>query len=94
MAKVTPSQAQAVRQLLDDQDNSLRTIAKLTGVSRGTVSSMAAGKWRPHSPKEPGIRDTPDAERPIGRCPVCEVKVYLPCRACAVREFIRKKRRF
>ncbi len=94
MGKVTPHQAEAVRQLLDDEGKSIRVISKLTGVSRGTVSRIAAGKWRPHVPKKPEVRDTPDAKRPVGLCPVCEVKVYMPCRACAVREFMRKKRRF
>ncbi len=91
MGKVTPNKAEAVRQLLDDQDKSDRTIAKLIGVSRGTVASIRAGKWRPHVPKKPEVRDPPCRKGRIGRCPVCHARVYLPCRACAVREFMRVK---
>jgi hypothetical protein len=65
-----------VRDLL--RRNSERTVARLTGVSRKTVTRIARGK---HKAREPTYDMAPDP-RPTGRCPGCGRKIELPCRAC------------
>ncbi len=73
-----------VRQLIGEGKNSLRMIARLTGVSRGTVRMIALGKRRDREPKkvEPWEAERPG---PPQRCPTCGGKVYMPCRLCAAR---------
>jgi hypothetical protein len=76
-----------VEQLLAEGKLSHRKIARLTGVSRGTIGAIASGKRciRPRAmclwEDEPVIPDTPPQ-----RCPDCGGMVYMPCRVCRTRK--------
>jgi hypothetical protein len=72
--------------LLDLKTHSQRHIAKLLGVSRGTVGAIASGK-RPVTPlPEPCDEDTDERSGPPARCPDCGGLVYMPCLLCRLRE--------
>ncbi len=78
-----------IQRLLAEGKLSQRKIAKLTGVSRGTVGAVANGK-RQVRPREvdcweAGLEPQPG---PPQHCPGCGGLVYLPCRLCRTREFL------
>ncbi len=84
---IHPARVQLVEQLLNQHKHSLRTIARLSGVSRGSVSLIAAGR----RPNYEAPRHAPDDEHwipagPIVRCPKCGGRVFAPCRLCHVRD--------
>ena len=86
-AKITAD----VRRLLAEGTLSQRKIARLTGISRGSVGAIASGK-RPDYETPPEEED----EEPTGppeRCRNCGGMVYLPCRLCRTRNTIAKDRR-
>jgi len=84
---LTPQMVDEVRRLLAEKKQSQRAVARLTGVSRGTVGRIAHGEklqcedpiWR----KRQGA-DFPSG--PLRRCPTCGGRVYMPCRLCRVRD--------
>ncbi len=88
---IAPSMVKQVRDLLAERKWSQRKIAKMMGVSRGTVGAIASGKRTDHD-RLPRVKpDEPD--RPTGppeRCPGCGGIVYMPCRLCRVRELLKK----
>ena len=63
---------------------SQRTIARLAGVSRGTVGSVAKGRIRRLVAKEINL----DPKGPWVRCPVCGGKTQMPCTYCALEKSI------
>jgi transcriptional regulator with XRE-family HTH domain len=80
---LAPAMVNEVQRLLTDGELSQRQIARLTGVSRGTVGSIASGK-RPDYETLRRSEET-DWEEPAGppeRCPGCGGMVYMPCRLC------------
>ncbi len=83
---IHPARVQLVELLLSERKHSYRTISRLTGVSRGSVSLIAAGR-RPDY--EATRRQDPDDDwqptGPIMRCPKCGGRVFSPCRLCHVR---------
>jgi hypothetical protein len=88
---IAPHLVEQVRQLLVEGKTSHRKIARITGVSRGTIGAIASGRRcirpRPTWPweDEPLVPDTPPE-----RCPDCGGMVYMPCRACRARKAISK----
>ena len=76
-----------IRRLLADDNLSQRKIARRTGVSRGTIAAIAAGR-RPDYERLRAARQDDEFEPtgPLVRCPQCGGKVYLPCRLCRARE--------
>ena len=84
---IAPKIVAEVRRLLAERKHSQRSIARLAGVSRGSVGAIASGKCRDHT------ESREEWEEPAGppeRCPECGGKVYMPCQLCRLRE-IRKK---
>ncbi len=83
---------QEIHRLLAEAKLSHRQIAASTGVARATVAAIAGGKRaecsRRHTEKE-GDREEPRS--PIGRCPSCGGRVYLPCRLCLVRAWQKER---
>jgi hypothetical protein len=78
-----------IRMLLALKTHSQRYIARLLGVSRGTVAAIASGKRQKTPLPEPCDDDTEDTEEPSGpptRCPGCGGLVYIPCLLCRLRE--------
>ena len=72
--------AAEVRRLLAEERRNKRMIARMLGVSRGTVIDIALGR-RPDYPERP--EDCEPGCESVGlpeRCPGCGGKVYLPCR--------------
>lgn len=83
---LAPSIVAEIRRLLAEAKLSQRKIAKLTGISRGTVGAIARGRrpdYQPR-PKTDGESDRPSG--PPQRCGTCGGMVYMPCRLCGLRE--------
>lgn len=83
---IAASVVHEVRRLLAEGNLSQRKIAKRTGVSRGTVGAIAAGKRPDYESLRPARKeafDEPDG--PPQRCPVCGGMVSMPCRACSAQ---------
>ncbi len=81
---IAPDTVTEVRCLLAEGGHSQRKIARLTGVSRGTVAAIASGR-RTEREKQ----SEEDLERPVGpprRCPGCGGMVLMPCLACRDRK--------
>lgn len=86
---IAQSVVEEVRRLLADGRWSQRTVAKMAGVSRGTVGSIASGKRPdPPQPREAWQEELDERAGPPRRCEVCGGLVYLPCRLCHVREVV------
>jgi hypothetical protein len=72
--------------LLAEGNLSQRKIARLTGISRGTVGAIAAGKRPDYPSSRRAAEDEPgEPAGPPRRCPGCGGMVYMPCRLCAAR---------
>ena len=71
-----------VRRLLAEGKLSQRRIAITTGLSRGTVTSIALNR---RNERPPSLEAEIDFGPPA-RCPACGGMVYLPCRLCLVRD--------
>ncbi len=90
---LAPAVVQRIRQLLAEGQLSQRMIARTTGVSRGTVATIALGR----RPDYEAMRRQRQAEReqpdgPLQRCPTCGGQVIMPCRRCRLEEMIRAGR--
>lgn len=88
---IAPSVVDEIRRLLAEGKYSQRRIARIAGVSRGTVGAIASGKRRDYATR---ARDL-EPEGPTGpprRCPGCGGLVYLPCRLCHVRKLVGEAR--
>jgi hypothetical protein len=68
-----------VQRMLDAGDLSNRAIAKLAGVSRGTVDHLAAGRRGLYGRRED---EELDAATRTTRCPSCGGRVIEPCIYC------------
>ena len=83
-----------VKRLLDE-GRSKRSIARITGVSRGRVHYIACGEWdRKYARHEAAKQAAQEARRfqreptaPV-KCPECGLKVQMPCQVCKTRAFI------
>jgi predicted XRE-type DNA-binding protein len=81
-----------IRSLLADGALSQRAIAVRLGVSRGTVCAIAQGKRR-HYPQRQLQKDmqfVSPAGRPV-RCAGCGSLVQMPCLACYIHQWKRKR---
>ena len=83
---IPPSVVQEVRRLLAEGKLSYRKIAKVAGVSRGSVSLIASGKRPDYKPRKNLAQEVPCG--PPERCPSCGALVYMPCRLCRLRAFL------
>ena len=61
-----------------------RAIARMTGIGRGTVASIASGDRPDYSARQQAKidREKPPFSGPARRCPTCGRLVQLPCLAC------------
>jgi hypothetical protein len=64
--------------------HSQRKIARLAGVSRNTVATVADRLSHAQTAAEEALSPT--------RCPNCGGMVYLPCRLCSVRAVMERRR--
>lgn len=90
---LTAATIQRILDLLAQGNLTDRQIARLTGVSRASVTRIARG-YRPHSPQPRRSSPSPSpkpADSPQ-RCPHCGAKVYLPCRRCRLERQFRAGR--
>ena len=92
---ISPEAESLVRKLLVE-GLSQRAIARRTGLSRGTVGSIANGKRRPALRTGDGSFEyTAGDPETVARCGECGARVVMPCLACfcrAVRRFFVQKR--
>jgi len=79
--------------LLKEKKHSQRKIAKMTGVSRGTVSAIALGRKKlvryMVAQEDAGFVSPRGPHR---RCPICGAKTKMPCLACQLREKMRNEK--
>jgi len=90
---IAPSVVREIKGLLADGAYSQRKIARITGVSRGTVGAIASGKRRDYEV----VQSDQDMEPagPVGppdRCPGCGGFVTMPCRLCRTRRQMAESR--
>ena len=85
---IAPARIEEVRRLLAEGVHSQRAIARLTGISRGTVTAVAAGRRPDYVPRPKADAASPLPRGPCRRCRRCGALVYMPCRACAVRSHV------
>ena len=84
---IAPRVVDEVRRLLAGGNLSQRRIAKVLGISRGTVGGIALGR----RPDYDALRRARAEEEsmpvagPPRRCPGCGGMVAMPCRACSTR---------
>ena len=78
-----------IQMLVQQGHLSQRKIAKLLGVSRGTVQAVANGKRTEHDDKPSSKFWTIPTGQPQ-RCPLCGGRVRMPCLACQLYEFEQK----
>ncbi len=91
-AMIPPTVVAEVKRLLTQPGLSQRKVAAITGVSRASVSAIAAGR-RPDYPSRCNPHDEEDLPQgPVGRCATCGGMVYMPCRLCRVRSIKAKER--
>jgi len=83
---ISEALVEAVRRRLAAGRESMRAIARATGVSRGTVANIARGKRRQRASRS---ADGGEPEGRLERCPQCGAITPAPCRACRVRRWIR-----
>jgi hypothetical protein len=83
-AMIAPTIVKEVRRLLTEERLSQRKVARLVGISRGTVGRIASGE-RPDYPASRPSSDWPEPSGPPQRCSCCGGMVYMPCRLCYVR---------
>ena len=88
---IPPSAVQEIRRLLAEGKLSYRKIAKVAGVSRGSVSLIASGKRPDYKPRKELAEEVPSG--PPERCPSCGALVYMPCRLCRLRAFLARLKR-
>lgn len=93
-----PSVVAEVERLVAAKTLSLKKIADITHVSRGSVSAIAAGKRRIKLRKTVCAADivegaAPMREKfyypsgPFARCPICGARVQMPCLACQIEKY-------
>ena len=76
-----------IERLLASGAHSQRAIAKLAGVSRGSVASIASGKRRTNDVASETRYDGPaEPSGPPARCRGCGGMVYMPCLLCRLRK--------
>lgn len=78
---IKDSVIKSIEQLLRHEGLSQRQIAKLLGVSRGTVQAVAHGR-RIIMTKFPPQHSFIPPKGPPNRCPNCGAYVLMPCLAC------------
>jgi hypothetical protein len=87
------ARVEQVAELVAEGRLSQRAIARLTGISRGTVGAISLGT-RPRHLRPKSADD--DLFRPLGpavRCGGCGGKVQMPCLLCRVRALLAIERR-
>lgn len=87
------SQVNEIRRLLAGGDYSQRKIARMTGVSRGTIGAIALGRRPDYESRSKEEDETALPLGPLGRCKICGAKVYLPCRLCELRRQLALERK-
>jgi len=84
---LAPALVAEIRRLLAETCCSQRQIAKLTGVSRNTGGTIAAGRHRYDSVEEtPRDEGVDEPAGPPQRCPGCGGLVYMPCILCRTNQ--------
>ena len=94
---IAQSKIEEVQRMLAETDFSQRKIAKMTGVSRAVVGSVASGKRPDYEAIRKEKNDLYQPTGPLKRCKGCGGMVYDPCRLCklrAVREYEQELVRF
>ncbi len=90
---IEQSRIELVERLLADDKLSQRKIAKLAGVSRGTVAGIADGSRPDYSAQQVVESEVEEPTGPPIRCPGCGGRVYAPCHLCRVRRIKEEERR-
>lgn len=71
---------------------SQRQISRMTGVSRIVIHRVVHGKRKDRVTPPSDVWDVDWRGRPAERCPVCGIKVQMPCLACFLRQTIQNEK--
>jgi transcriptional regulator with XRE-family HTH domain len=80
------TKVQEAQRLLAEGRLSQRRIAALIGISRSTLSGIAAGTRPDYDALRRARGDDEEPLGPVERCPGCGGRVHMPCRLCRVRK--------
>lgn len=86
---IPPPVVKEVRRLLAEGRLSQRAVAKVAGVSRGSVALIAQGRRPDYATRQ---RDDDRPSGPLRRCPGCGGMVDMPCRVCGLRVLLARAR--
>ncbi len=89
---LAPWLVEQVKQLLAEGRHSQRQVARIVGVSRGTVHAIATGKRRDRPAPKPSGFPGQEPPGPVERCAGCGAVVETPCRLCRVRRLLAEGR--
>jgi hypothetical protein len=86
---ISVSLEKRVRSLLAEGKTSQRRIARMTGLSRSSISAIARGNRKEFiaADVDRGVKFFSTSQSPR-RCPECGGLVYMPCHACRIREYV------
>jgi transcriptional regulator with XRE-family HTH domain len=92
---IAPAIIAEIKHLLAMGNQSQRKIATQMGVSRGTVSGVAAGTRPDYEALRRELEQEEDMlpTGPLERCGSCGGMSYMPCQLCQVREIKADRRR-
>ncbi len=82
---LAPALVAEVRRLLAEGKHAQRTIARMVGVSRTTVSEIALGRRPEYAGRPEEYAPGCESAGPPQWCAGCGGMVYLPCRLCDAR---------
>ena len=83
---IAPSIVNEIKRLLAEGKHSQRGIARMIGVSRGTVGAIARGTRPDYELPRRQHKDLEESAGPPQRCRGCGGTVHMPCRLCHVRK--------
>lgn len=83
---IPASIVEEIKRLLAQGKWSSRKIARIMGVSRGSVAAIANGRRPDYEARRREREEESEPLGPLGRCSECRAMVHLPCRLCAVRK--------
>jgi Helix-turn-helix len=90
---ISPILVAEVKRLLAQPGLSQRKVALMTGVSRASVSAIAAGRRRDYPDRCNPTDDEDEIPRgPAERCPTCGGLVFMPCQLCRIRDIKAEER--
>ncbi|MCE5268299.1 MAG: hypothetical protein LLG00_10485 [Planctomycetaceae bacterium] len=90
---IAPEIVADIRRLLEEDRYSQRQIARMLGVSRGSVCAIASGRRPDYESLPKPVDDLLEPAGPPERCPTCGAMVYMPCVLCHLQNELSRRPR-